>query len=110
MIVYPQANRVSIGKCWRYMPGRPQSRRTWQLRRLSGCLALGLLLLFTLPVLSSAQQLQPSALQQIQTLMAEKAARTPVQRKLDSHLLMAIKRRRGDALFQALPPYAQASG
>lgn len=110
MIASTQANRVRIGKLGRDMPGRLQSQGAGQLKRPSGCLALGLLLLFTLPPLSFAQQLQPSALQQIQTLMAEKAARTPVQRKLDSHLLMAIKRRRGDALFQALPPYAQASG
>ena len=65
--------------------------------------ALVLILLVTLPTSSSAQQLQPSALQQIQTLMAEKASRTPAQRKLDSHLLMAVKKRRGDALFQAVP-------
>jgi hypothetical protein len=35
--------------------------------------------------------------------MAEKASRTPVQKKIDSHLLYTLKRQRGDALFQALP-------
>jgi hypothetical protein len=40
---------------------------------------------------------------QIETLMQEKAARSPAQRKISSHLLYEMKRRRGDPLFQAVP-------
>ena len=44
-----------------------------------------------------------TARQQINALMDEKAARSPAQRKISSHLLYAEKRRRGDLLFQAVP-------
>lgn len=47
--------------------------------------------------------LRESAVQQIQALMAEKATRTPAQRKIDSKLLYALKRQRGDALFRSVP-------
>jgi hypothetical protein len=51
----------------------------------------------------SPRQISATAAQQIQILIQEKAARTPAQRKIDSRLLMTIKRQRGDAILNALP-------
>jgi subtilisin family serine protease len=47
--------------------------------------------------------IDPRALQQIQALIDEKAARTPAQRKIDSNLLLELKLRRGEPLRQAVP-------
>jgi hypothetical protein len=52
---------------------------------------------------SPPRQISATAAQQIQTLVQEKKSRTPAQRKIQSGLLMSIKRQRGDALFNALP-------
>ncbi|MEM9517424.1 MAG: S8 family serine peptidase [Actinomycetota bacterium] len=41
--------------------------------------------------------------EQIEALMAEKASRSPTQRKIDSDLLYEIKRERNDELFQVVP-------
>ena len=42
-------------------------------------------------------QTQPGALRQVRTLVAQKASRTPAQKKISSHLLGAAKERRGEA-------------
>jgi hypothetical protein len=47
--------------------------------------------------------LSASAKRQIEAVMQEKATRTAVQRKISSHLLYEMQRRRGHALFQAVP-------
>ena len=55
--------------------------------------------------LAFAQDLQPSAIQQMQTIMQEKAGRTPAQRKLDSHVHLSGQAARGvltSASFPAL--------
>jgi len=49
--------------------------------------------------LAFAQTLQPSAIQQIQTILQEKLARTPTQRKLDSHLHLAGELARGAVAY-----------
>ena len=48
--------------------------------------------------LTFAQNLQPGAIQQIQTILQEKATRTPAQRKLDSHLHLTGQVARGSAM------------
>jgi hypothetical protein len=45
-----------------------------------------------------ATELSPAAVAQIQALMAEKAARTPAQRKMSSQLIYASKMARGEAV------------
>src|SRR5438552_7197309 len=45
--------------------------------------------------LGFAQTLQPGAIQQIQTILREKASRTPAQRKLASHLHLTGQLARG---------------
>lgn len=52
---------------------------------------------------AQAPRLSEEALTQIRVLQQEKASRTPAQRKIASRLLLAAKRSRGDALFNALP-------
>jgi hypothetical protein len=47
---------------------------------------------------AASRKIKPSALAQIAALLAEKARRTPAQKKLDSHLLFAVKLARGEAL------------
>ena len=48
-------------------------------------------------------QLQDSALRQIAALIAEKEARSPIQRKIDSQLLATMRMRRGDWTERGLP-------
>ena len=67
-----------------------------------GRLALGVALLGSAAV-AQPTQLSPQALAQIQVLTQEKLSRTPAQNKLDSRLLLEVKRRRKDPLFEALP-------
>jgi hypothetical protein len=64
-------------------------------------LAVGLTLCFG--GLASAQKIQPSGIQQIQTLLQAKARWTPAQRKLDSHLLMSAQLARGDLSAATMP-------
>ncbi len=45
-----------------------------------------------------AAQIQPATLRQIQSLLEEKDARTPVQRKIDSRLLQAFRESRGQKM------------
>ncbi|HEY0783827.1 MAG TPA: neuroendocrine convertase 1, partial [Thermoanaerobaculia bacterium] len=56
----------------------------------------------------------PSAIAQMQALAQEKKARTPAQKKIDSHLRFATLKLRGDALLAAVPhlrvPAADADG
>jgi MYXO-CTERM domain-containing protein len=49
--------------------------------------------------------LPPAARAQIETLIAEKRSRTPAQLKLDSGLVLELKRRAGAPLFAALPAF-----
>jgi subtilisin family serine protease len=51
----------------------------------------------------TADRLDPRLMAQIQTLLDEKAARTPAQRKLDSRLVLGMKKRRGDPMFARVP-------
>src|SRR5262245_23728748 len=46
-----------------------------------------------------SQTLDPELLQQLTLMDAEKAQRTPAQRKLDSQLIFALKQRSGDPLM-----------
>lgn len=58
---------------------------------------------------SSPRMISATAAQQIQFLVQEKRGRTPAQRKIDSSLLMSIKRTRGDSLLNALPSLRTAA-
>jgi hypothetical protein len=79
------------------MPCR--SRRRWAL------IALAILATSAMPGLSAAQapQISESALRQIQALYADKASWSLSERKLGSKLVLEIKKRRGDAVVNALP-------
>jgi len=55
------------------------------------------------PATAQERELSASAKQQIEVLMQEKAARSPAQRKISSHLLYEVNRQRGHAMFQAVP-------
>ncbi|HSD26404.1 MAG TPA: hypothetical protein VLL75_03825, partial [Vicinamibacteria bacterium] len=52
---------------------------------------------------SAAQDLAPQAVEQIQALLEEKAARTPVQQRIDSQLLAAARMRRGQPVARGIP-------
>ena len=64
----------------------------------------GLLAGMALSTAASAQELRigASALQQIETLMQEKASRSPAQRRISSDLLFEARRQRGEAIVQGL--------
>ncbi len=51
----------------------------------------------------SAQEIKTSALKQIQSLIDEKEARTPAQKKMDSQLWYAIKMGRGESITSEVP-------
>ncbi|MEN8693080.1 MAG: hypothetical protein AB1Z20_23700 [Desulfobacterales bacterium] len=53
-------------------------------------------------VAAQGPRLSSNAAQQIEALMAEKAARTPIQRKINSHLLYALKMHRGRAVAKGV--------
>jgi subtilisin-like proprotein convertase family protein len=85
-------------------------------RRLFAAGALALLLLAGLTASAIAQdgageeqpgaapaQINATAAAQMALLQAEKAARTPAEQKLSSHLLLALRRWRNDPLLNALP-------
>ena len=55
-----------------------------------------------------AQSLSKRASQQIQSLLAEKAARTPSERKMSSRLLYSLRRHRGKSFAPGLEPLARA--
>ena len=67
--------------------------------------SLALVLLLNLPLASSADPgtVKPQALQQISTLMQEKASRTPAQKKMASSLLFELAFERGTLSRNALP-------
>lgn len=69
-----------------------------------GVWAVALLLAFGIGT-SAAQEraIGTRALQQIDALLTEKNARTAEQKKIDSRLLLELRRQRGEALVQALP-------
>ena len=64
---------------------------------------VGALLLALTSHSAEAQQISNSAWQKIQALMAEKASRSAAQQKIDSRLLLPMKRRQGDTLFLSVP-------
>jgi len=69
-------------------------------RRTVLCLLASLL---TAAVLTEAQErIAPQALAQIQALLAEKASRTPVQKRIDSQLLAASRVRRGREIARGI--------
>ena len=77
-------------------------RRVWQVL----CpVILATFLVMVLPSETEAQrdEIQESALEQIRALMAEKAARSDSERRLDSQLLLELKRRRGHAVARSVP-------
>ncbi len=47
-------------------------------------------------------RISAAAAQQVETLMQEKASRTPAQRRVSSDLLLEIRRQRGEAIVQGL--------
>ena len=57
----------------------------------------------------AAQELGEEALRQIAALVAEKKARTPAERKLDTALLYAHRQSRGEAMVSGLPPLARVA-
>lgn len=65
--------------------------------RVSIVLLATILLAGTL-MAAGSDSISPGALQQIQALIQEKETRTPVQRKLDSNLLYALKMSRGQEI------------
>jgi hypothetical protein len=54
----------------------------------------------------SSNQISRNALQQIEALIAEKKARTPVQQKIDPQLLFAAKMHRGEAIAEGVQTLA----
>ena len=56
-----------------------------------------------------AQELSEGAQQQIRAILAEKAARTPAQRKLATSLLMAHRESVGQAMVQGLPTFRRTA-
>ncbi|MEO1366912.1 MAG: hypothetical protein AAFX50_07015, partial [Acidobacteriota bacterium] len=58
----------------------------------------------------SQDTISPAALDQIAALVAEKAARTPVEKKVSSALLLEHKRRAEPALFRAVPKLTVSAG
>lgn len=71
------------------------------------------LVVFVLPPESAGQgapgeRLGEAALQQIRALIAEKASRSEAQRRLDSQLLLELRRRRGHPVARAVPGLATA--
>ena len=73
-------------------------------RRRAGLGRRLLLLLGGPPVFgASPEGLSQQARGQIRTLLEEKAARTPARRKMDSHLIHAAKRHRGEPFVAAVP-------
>ena len=85
---------------------RPALIRSLSLGRCVVTLGIGMILWSILiSGIAAAQQLQMSheAMQQIQALVDEKAARTPAQQKIDTNLLLEMKLRRGDRIWQAVP-------
>ncbi len=58
---------------------------------------------------ASAQQLQRSGIEQIQTILNEKGRLTPAQRKLDSHLHFAAQYQRGALSLETIPALPRIS-
>jgi predicted small lipoprotein YifL len=70
-------------------------------------LAVGLTACFS--GLAFPQKIQPSGVQQLQTILQEKASRTPAQRKLDSHLHLSAQLARGALSAATMPGIRNAS-
>src|SRR5437764_1450566 len=82
------------------VPMRRFSRGTWA---GAGVVLLGLLCGAECPS-ALAQGINPKALQLIQALLEEKAARSPAQQKLGSHLIYAARQRRREPPAPGVPP------
>ena len=88
----PEVTLSSSGRCSKHCDfGR--GLNTSDFRNSSVNLFVAFLTLLGSPIIRA--QLAPSAVEQIAALQADKAARTPVQQKLDSQLIYAEKERRG---------------
>jgi hypothetical protein len=57
----------------------------------------------------AAQDLGERAVHQIQAILADKATRTPSERKLATSLLMAYRQSRGRAMIQGLGPFSRTA-
>jgi hypothetical protein len=55
------------------------------------------------PAAAQERRISPEGWEQIRAVMEEKVSRTAAQRKIASQLLYALKKRRGDALFDRVP-------
>jgi uncharacterized repeat protein (TIGR01451 family) len=75
-------------------------------KRFSGCRAFVVagVLFWGLGGNALAQELTEEGARQLQAILAEKAARTPAQRKLETSLLYARRESLGQAMVQGLPP------
>src|SRR5262249_1838243 len=85
---------------------RPSPGRSLALGRSVVAFGMGLLLWsLLLSGLAPPQPLpiSPEAMQQIQALVDEKAARSPAQQKMDSNLLLEMKMQRGHPIRRAVP-------
>jgi hypothetical protein len=72
--------------------------------RFFGAIIAALALFISLPGIARAAQEVSSAVKtQIQALLAEKEARTPAQKKMDSQLVYFAKQRRGEVIAAAAP-------
>ena len=83
-------------------PGSVCPSNTWRILS-AGLLAATALAALPRESLAQGDQLQETALEQIRALIEEKAARTDAQRRLDSQLLLDLRRRRGHAVARAVP-------
>ena len=86
--------------------GLPISRRAYRFS-LCGLLAFALTVCFRGVVL--AQEIQPSAVSQIQSILEEKMSRTPAQQKMDSHLHLSGQAARGTMMVAEKPWLANVS-
>jgi len=79
-------------------------------RRVCGVLAAGLLVgVAGWAAPAAAEELGERALEQIRAILAEKASRTPAQRKLATSLLYASRESRGLPMVQGLAPLRRIS-
>ncbi|HWQ36072.1 MAG TPA: S8 family serine peptidase [Blastocatellia bacterium] len=90
--------------------GKPAGHHQTIIRLIGLALILFICVWWLLPAAAEKEkqeQISLAALQQIEALAQEKESRTPAQQKIDSHLLLALKVRRGDPLVSAVPAARQ---
>ncbi len=74
------------------------------MKRLAQGSVMAVTAVFLCATSAPAQELTEQGMQQIRAILAEKAARTPAQRKLATSLLYARRERAGQAMVQGLGP------